>query len=390
MPRFSTNSIHGHGHGDDPYGSLKTPIYQTSVYEFPDPETGLPRKSDRGFDLKYSREENPTVRALEKLLARLEGGLDSLAFSSGMAAIAAVYFSSLNSGATVLLPKECYGATQALARALRRFGVSCLLERSDSPAFLERIGKEVSLVFVETVTNPLVHVADVEAIAARCSELEIPLIVDNTFATPVIYNPLMDGASLVIHSLTKYISGHNDVIGGAIVASSRERLEELWEWRRLLGSILSPFAAFLITRGAATLEPRFEKQSKTAMALAEFLRDHPKVEKVYYPGLSDSPSKSTADKLFKKRLYGGVLSFEVKGGRKAALTILRKTRIIKPSPSLGGVESLLTYPVWSAAKSMPPELRAELGITEGLLRLSIGLEDVEDLKEDLENAFKEV
>jgi len=390
MHRFSTKSIHGHDFYDERCGLFKVPIHQTSVYEHPDRRTGEPRKTDRGFDLKYSREENLTVRALEKILAKLEDGLDSLAFSSGMAAISAAFLSKLKSGSKILLPKECYGATQQLAQALEKLGVKVILARSDSEEFLEKLEENVSLALVETITNPLVKVVDVKAVAERCRELNIPLIVDNTFATPVIYNPLKDDAWIALHSLTKYIAGHNDVIGGAIIVKDSEDLELLWDWRRMLGSILSPFDAFLTIRGVATLEARFEKQSKTALELAEFLEDHPKIEEVYYPGLSSSPYKRVADALFKKRLYGGVLSFKVKGGQREVIAVLRKVEVIKSSPSLGGVESLLTYPIWSAVKNMPEELRRELGITDNLLRLSIGLEDVEDLKEDLDAALSTI
>jgi len=174
------------------------------------------------------------------------------------------------------------------------------------------------------------------------------------------------------------------------VAGDRETLRELWNWRRKLGSILSPFDAFLIIRGISTLEVRFEKQCRSALEIAEYLVDHPKVEEVYYPGLADSPYKRVADKIFRRRLYGAVLSFRVRGGRREALKLLRSLKVIKPAPSLGGVESLLTYPIWSAAKNMDPEQRRELGITENLLRLSIGLEDVEDLKEDLGEALSRI
>mgnify|MGYP005651231925 FL=1 len=371
-------------------GAFKPPIYQTAIYEHPDRLMGKPRLSDRGFDLKYSREENPTVRALERILARLEDGLDALAFGSGMAAISAAYLSKLKTGSRILLPKECYGATQELAENLGKFGIECVLARSDTGEFLEKLDRGITLALIEPITNPMIRVVDVEEIAGRCGELEIPLIVDNTFSTPILLNPLKYGAWISLHSLTKYLAGHNDVIGGAIIIEDRETLQELWNWRRKLGSILSPFDAFLIIRGISTLEVRFEKQCRSALEIAEHLRDHPKVEEVYYPGLADSPYKRVADKLFRKRLYGAVLSFRVRGGQREALKLLRSVKTIKPAPSLGGVESLLTYPIWSAAKNMKPDQRKELGITENLLRLSVGLEDVEDLKEDLDRALSQI
>ncbi|MCX8187752.1 MAG: cystathionine gamma-synthase family protein [Nitrososphaeria archaeon] len=390
MPKISTDAVHGHGYYDEERGVFKVPIYPTAVYEHPDRRSGRPKTSDRGMELKYSREENLTARALEKLVAKLEKGVDSLAFNSGMAAISTAYISRLKPGDRILVPKECYGTTQQLAQDLSKFGVECVLARSDTEEFLEKLESGVSLALIETITNPMVRVVDAKELARRCSELGIPLIVDNTFATPILYNPLEDGAWVALHSMTKYLSGHNDVVGGVIVVGDGDDLGELWEWRRKLGTIISPFDAFLIIRGISTLKPRFEAQSRNALAIAEFLSDHPKVRAVYYPGLPDSPYKSRADRIFKERLYGGVLSFEVRGDQKEALKLLSEVRIIKPSPSLGGTETLITYPIWSAAKSMPRELLGELGITEGLLRLSLGLEDVEDLKEDLDRALSSI
>jgi cystathionine gamma-synthase len=390
MRKPSTEAIHGHGYRDRERGVFKVPIYQTAIYEYPDSATGAPRLSDRGLDLKYSREENHTVRALERILARLEKGVDCLAFGSGMAAIATAYLSRLNAGSKLLVPLECYGTTQELAQNLSKFGVTCVLARSDTSEFLEKLEDGVSLALVETITNPMIRVVDVREVARRCRELGIPLIVDNTFSTPILYNPLEDGAWITIHSLTKYIAGHNDVVGGAIIVGNEDDAKSLWNWRRKLGSIMSPFDAFLTIRGVATLEARFEKQSRSAMEIAEFLEDHPKVLEVYYPGLSSSPYRSVADRLFKRRLYGGVLSFKVRGGQREAIEVLRGTEIIKSTPSLGGVESLLTYPIWTAAKNMSKEQLDALGIGENLLRLSVGLEDVEDLKEDLDKALSRI
>ena len=211
---------------------------------------------------------------------------------------------------------------------------------------------------------------------------------DNTFATPLLYRPLDRGAWLSVHSVTKYIGGHNDIVGGAIALNDPIDLVELWEFRRRLGSIMGPFEAFLALRGVATLKARFDVQCKNALALAKFLEDHPKVEAVYYPGLKDNPYHKTADKLFlEKGLYGGVLSFKVKGGKPKAIDVLKRIRLVKPSPSLGGTESLLNYPITSASKTISPAVRKELGITENLLRLALGLEDIEDLQADLEQAL---
>ncbi|RLF06570.1 MAG: cystathionine gamma-synthase family protein [Thermoprotei archaeon] len=383
--RFSTKLIHGHGFFDEATGAFIPPIYQTAIFEQPDRRTGETRLTDRGTELKYSREENPTVRALERTLAALEEADDALAFSSGMAAISTTYVALLKRGSRLVVPAQAYGTTIQLATELTKFGVKIAKVWPSTDSIIEAV-RTGDVVLVETITNPTLRVIDVPAVAKRCREVGATLVVDNTFASPVIYRPLADGADLVIESLTKYIAGHNDVVGGCIAGPS-ESIAQLWEWRRRMGSIAHPFDAFLTLRGLKTLEVRFERQSRTALEIAEFLEDHPLVEEVMYPGLSSSPYKELADRMFIKKLYGGVVSFKVKGGRSKALRVLSRVHVIRPSPSLGGTESLLTYPVISAAKTIPEEDRKKLGITEGLLRLSVGLEDPEDLKEDLATAL---
>jgi cystathionine gamma-synthase len=387
LARPSTDSVHGHDYYDVNTGTFKVPLYLSTIFEHPDRRTGETRKSDRGFEQKYSREENPTVRGFEKVVAKLERGREALAFSSGMGAIAAVYVTALASGDSVVITKESYGTTQDLALNLSKFGVKTTLAGPETEDFLAKIDEGVSLVMVETITNPLLRVVDVRKIAKRCQEVGAKLVVDNTFATPLLYRPLEDGAWLALDSVTKYIGGHNDVIGGALSLDDPMDLVELWEFRRRLGSIMGPFEAFLALRGVGTLKVRFNEQSRTAQALAEFLEDNPKVESVYYPGLKDSPYRTTARRLFNQNVFGGVLGFKVKGGKKETLGVLRDVKVVKPSPSLGGTESLLNYPLTSASKTLSPAVRRELGIGENLLRLAVGLEDVEDLKEDLSQAL---
>ena len=387
MKRFSTESVHGHEYYDVETGAFRVPLYLSTIFEHPDRRTGEARKSDRGFEQKYSREENPTVRGFEKVIAKLEQGSQALAFNSGMGSIAAVYLSALSAGDTVVITKESYGTTQDLALNLGKFGIKTVLAGPDTEDFLEKIKPDVSMVLVETITNPQARVVDVRKIAKRCKETGTRLVVDNTFATPLLYKPLLDGAWVTLLSVTKYLGGHNDVIGGALVLNDSMDLIELWEFRRRLGSIMGPFEAFLALRGVSTLKVRFEAQSRNALAVAEFLQDHPKVEEVFYPGLKTSPYHGTARSLFNENLFGGLLSFKVRGGKKEALEVLRKVQVIKPSPSLGGTESLLNYPVTSASKTLPPNVRKELGIGDNLLRLALGLEDIEDLKEDLSQAL---
>ncbi|MGC8932206.1 MAG: cystathionine gamma-synthase family protein [Candidatus Methanodesulfokora sp.] len=382
----STTAIHGHGFLDESYGAFIPPLYLTAIFE----QRGEPRLSDRGLELKYSREENPTVRALEKVLAKLEQGIDAVAFNSGMAAISTLFMSLLHSNAKVILPMEVYGSTMDLLMKLsQKFPVNVEIVFPETENIAEKIKeRKPDIVFVETLTNPTLRVIDVEVLARECADSHCVLVVDNTFATPLLFNPMEKGARFVVHSLTKYIAGHNDVIGGCVVVSRRDDLEALWDWRRLIGGIIQPFEAYLTLRGIKTLEVRLEKASRSAQAIAEFLCGHPAVEKVFYPGLGDNPYKPIADRMFKRKLYGGVVSFTVKGGEKSALHVLRKVRIIKPSPSLGGAETLLTYPVKSAAKPIPEDMRTAIGITSGLLRLSVGLEDVDDLIKDLDQALQ--
>jgi cystathionine gamma-synthase len=389
LPKPATDSVHGHDYYDVESGAFRVPLYLSSVFEHPDRRTGEARKSDRGFEQKYSREENPTVRGFEKVVAKLEKAQEALAFSSGMSGIAAVYLTALSSGDTMVITKESYGTTQDLALNLSKFGIKTVLAGPETEDFLEKIKPGVALVLVETITNPLVRVVDIPAITKRCKEVGARLVVDNTFATPLLYRPLERGAWLSVHSVTKYIGGHNDVVGGAIALNDPLDLVELWEFRRRLGSIMGPFEAFLALRGVATLKARFDVQCKSALTLARHLHDHPKVEAVYYPGLKDSPYRKAADELFlEKGVYGGVLSFKVKGGKDKAIDVLKKIKLVKPSPSLGGTESLLNYPITSASRTISPAVRKELGIGENLLRLALGLEDVEDLRDDLDQALR--
>lgn len=383
--RISTKCIHGHEYYDKKTGAFKVPIYMTALFEQLDKETGIIRLSDRGLEQNYSREENITVRGLEKILSKIEYGDDALAFNSGMAAISTLYLALLKTGDKIIVSKECYYLTQELAYDIQKFGVKCILAGPSTDDFTEKISNDVKLIIIETITNPTLKIIDIREIAKVCKETNTYCIVDNTFATPILYNPLKDNATLVIHSMTKYISGHNDVIGGAIIGPET-LIYKLWGWRKKLGNILSPMDAYLIIRGINTLKARFTIQSNNAKVIAEFLQEHPKIEEVYYPGLKTNPYYTLANKLFKTKMYGGVLTFKVKGGAEKAIKIMRNLKIIKPAPSLGGTESLIYYP-GKYIEKLPKEIREELGITENMLRLSIGLEDVEDLKEDLDNAL---
>ncbi|MEM2016901.1 MAG: cystathionine gamma-synthase family protein [Nitrososphaerota archaeon] len=377
--------MHGHKYRDEKNGVFIPPIYQTAIFEQP----GWTRKTDRGVDLKYSREENLTVESLENVITELEEGGDSLCFSSGMAAISTIYFSTLRKYDQIVLSAESYGTTLQLGEKLREFGIDVQVSWPETENIIESINRKTKLVLIEVVTNPTLRVFNIREIAEVCRENKTILVVDNTFATPYLYKPLKDGVDIVLHSLTKYLSGHNDVLGGSIT-SSKEKILELWDWRRMLGTIIPPFEAFLIIRGLKTFELRMEKHCKNALIIAEHLQEHPKITEVLYPGLTSNKYHDIAKKLFNNKGFGGVVSFRIKGGEEEVVRLMKNLKIIKPAPSLGGAESILTYPVISAAMTMPKDLRDKLGIKEDLLRLSVGLEDVEDLIEDIDKALASI
>ncbi|RLF07058.1 MAG: cystathionine gamma-synthase family protein [Thermoprotei archaeon] len=381
MPREITRTIHGGEEVTEGLVPFITPIYQTAVFPYP-LSNG---KKFRGRPLKYSREDNPTNIVLERRLANLEDGEDALVFSSGMAAIATCFFHLLKSGSKLVLSRDVYGVTIPLARSFEKYGVKVDLRGPDAQDLVNAIRDSNTIVFVESISNPILRVMDLDLLASACRDVGATLIVDNTFATPLNLKPLTRGASIVIHSLTKYIAGHNDVIGGAVISNAKV-INELWTTRTRLGCVLDPHAAFLILRGLKTLNARLRASQESARAIAEYLEDHNLVTKVYYPGLPSHPSYEVAKRLL--RGYGSVVSFEVKGDEATAKRFLRNLKVIKPSPSLGGCESLASHPASSSHRDLPREERTRLGISENLIRLSIGLEDVNDLIEDIDSALK--
>jgi cystathionine gamma-synthase len=386
LARLSTDAVHGHEHRDV-YGSHIPPIYASVIYEYIDYELGLATFIDRGNYLRYGREENPTTRALERVVAKLEQMEDALAFNSGMAAISATFLWHLKPGSRIVVPMELYSSTFVLLNNLAsKLGVKVEKVWPSAEAIAEAVDSSTTMVFIEAMTNPTNKVIDLDYLSKHLDLGETMLVVDNTFTTPVALKPVKFGAKLVIHSATKYLGGHNDVVGG-VVASQKSVVADLWEWRRLLGGILQPFEAYLVLRGIKTLEVRFERHSKNAQAVAEFLAEHPRVEEVMYPGLSKNPYHEIAKRLFEKPLFGGVLSFRIRGGYEDAVGVLKKLRVIKRCPSLGGTESMAVLPTKGASMFIEPEHRVKLGITDSLVRLSIGLEDVDDIIEDLAQAL---
>lgn len=371
---------------EDPFSSVVPPVYLSAVFGYISDEEA--KRDDRGEVVRYSREVNPTLRPLERAVASLEGSDDALAFSSGMSSIVTTFMALLRRGAKVLTLKELYGASLEVIKELTSLaGGSVKSVYPDADSVVEELSRDsYDLVFVEVMTNPTLKVIDVREVARAASEAGAALVVDNTFTTPLLVRPIRLGATVVVHSSTKYLSGHDDVVGG-VVATGADLARALVRWRRLLGTIQQPFEAYLTYRGLKTLPVRFERVSRTAKALAEFLHDHSRVRAVHYPGLPDDPSHSVAERLFERKMYGGVLSFTLKGGLEEAKRFLRSLRLARPAPSLGGTETLVTIPTLTASSHIPPEDRALLGIEDSLVRVSVGLEDPEDLIEDFSRAL---
>ena len=384
MTRISTKSIHGHGM-EDKYGSIIPPIYVSAIYQFLDDEHAI--RSDRDLVIKYAREENPTLRALERVIATLEETDDALTFSSGMAAISTTLIRFIKPNTKVIIPIEVYSTTLQLFEKLSlKIGFELIKVWPSAESIIEAIDKKTSLILLEVMTNPTLKIIDLEYVMNSLPSDNVMVIVDNTFTTPILLKPARLGVNLIIHSLTKYLAGHNDVIGGAVAGPS-DIIKDLWDWRRMLGTFQQPFEAYLTLRGIKTLEVRFEKASKNTLIIAEFLSEHSRIEEVMYPGLSTSPYHDIARRLFLKPLYGAVLSFKIKGSKNEIIRFLKRLKVIKPAPSLGGTESLISIASAAAAKYIPREERMKLGITDNLLRLSVGLEDVNDLIEDLDQAL---
>jgi cystathionine gamma-lyase len=374
---FSTRAIHAGQEADAATGATVVPIYATSTYTQEAPG------KHKGYE--YSRSGNPTRTALETCLAALEGGERGLAFASGLAATTAV-LSILKPGDEVAAAADLYGGTyRLLERVLKPWGLVTRYTEDLSPAGFARIVTPATrLVWIETPTNPLLQIVDIAAIAAVARKVGAPLAVDNTFASPYLQLPLTLGADLVVHSTTKYLGGHSDVIGGAVIGS-RALLEPIAFYQNAAGGVPGPFDAWLTLRGLKTLAVRMERHSSNARHLAELLARHPKVARVYYPGLPSHPGHEVARK--QMRDFGGMISISLRGGKEAALRMLTRTRLFSLAESLGGVESLIGHPATMTHASIPPEIRQARGIDDGLVRLSVGIEDVADLQRDLENAL---
>jgi cystathionine gamma-lyase len=375
---FSTRAIHV-GQGADPAtGATVVPIYATSTFTQEAPG------QHKGYE--YSRSGNPTRAALELCLAALENGERALAFASGLAATTAV-LSTLRPGDEVVAAADLYGGTfRLLERVFKPWGlVSRFIDDASPRGFAAAISSATKMVWIETPTNPLLQVIDIAAVAAEAHRRGALLAVDNTFASPYLQRPLELGADLVVHSTTKYLGGHSDVIGGAVIGG-RTLLDPIAFYQNAAGAVPGPFDSWLLLRGIKTLAVRMDRHCQNARALAEWLESHPKVERVYYPGLAEHPNHDVAAQ--QMRDFGGMISVRLKGGAESAALMLQRTRLFSLAESLGGVESLISHPATMTHASIPPEIRKARGVDSGLVRLSVGIENVEDLRDDLASALK--
>jgi cystathionine gamma-lyase/cystathionine beta-lyase len=377
--RFETLAIHSGERPDRAFGAITPPIYQTSTFVFED--VG----KTRGYD--YSRTANPTRKVLEDTIARLEGGRAGFAFATGMAAEATVIH-LLKAGDHIVSGDDVYGGSYRLFQnVMTDFGLEFTFVRMNSrERILDAIRPNTKMLWLETPSNPLLNIVDVEMVVDIARKHNLLTVIDNTFATPYFLRPIEFGVDLVVHSTTKYLNGHCDVVGGAVVTTTDELSERVQFLLNALGTCASPFDCWLVLRGIETLPVRMKRHEENATAIADYLKGHPALKRVFYPGLSTHPGHEIARRQMKG--FGGVVSFELKGGTQAVNSFLRKVRVFALAESLGGVASLAEYPATMSHASMPEDYRQKVGITEELVRLSVGLENIDDLIDDLSQALK--
>jgi cystathionine beta-lyase/cystathionine gamma-synthase len=377
--KLATRIIHAGAEPDPSTGAIMTPIFQTSTYVQEAPG------KNKGYE--YARSQNPTRKALEDALAVIENGKHALAFSSGVAATDAV-IKLLNPGDEVIAANDMYGGTYRLfTKVFEKFGIKFIYVDTTNTANVEAaVTANTKLVWIETPTNPLMNITDIAAIAAISKKAGALLCVDNTFASPYLQNPLDLGADIVMHSATKYLGGHSDVIQGCLVMNDTDLREKLYFLQKSCGAVPGPMDCFLVLRGIKTLHVRMKQHCANGAVIAEFLRNHPKVDKVYWCGFTDHPNYDIARK--QMRDFGGMMSFTLKdNSAEAAMKVLSGTKLFSLAESLGGVESLINHPASMTHASIPREERIKNGLTDGLIRLSVGIEDAEDLVKDLEQAI---
>jgi len=376
--KFSTKAIHAGQEPDPSTGAIMTPIFQTATYA----QAGL--GEHKGFE--YSRTQNPTRSALQECMAALEDGRYGLAFASGMAAETAI-LSLLSAGDHIVSCDDLYGGSYRIfERVMRRYNVeTTYVATGNIAAYEQAIRPNTKMIWLETPTNPLLRLVDIQAVAEIAHRHHLLVVVDNTFASPYFQQPLKLGADIVVHSTTKYLNGHSDVIGGALVLNNEEVSQALQFYQNAAGGVPSPFDAWLTLRGIKTLAVRMRQHEENAMAVAKFLAEHPRVEKIYYPGLPAHPDYELAKRQMSG--FGGMVSFQFKGVYADVDKVVRRLKVFTLAESLGGVESLICHPASMTHGSIPKDMRESRGLTDTLLRLSVGIEDVDDLLADLEQAL---
>ena len=378
---FETRAIHAGQEPDPTTGAIMTPIYTSSTYVQESPGV------HKGYD--YSRSVNPTRKALESCIADLEGSNYGFAFASGMSASATV-LELLDSGDHVIAMDDLYGGTYRLFENVRKRSAGLeftFCDLSDLNTLETSINKNTKMIWIETPTNPLLKIADLSAISQFAKKHNLIAVCDNTFCSPYVQNPLDFGFDIVVHSATKYLNGHSDLIGGVVVCSNEKTglANEILYLQNAVGSIMNPFDSFLLLRSLKTLSVRMERHCTNAQEIANLLESHQAIEKVIYPGLASHPQHDIAKKQMKG--FGGMISVVLKGGLDSATSFLEKTKIFSLAESLGGVESLIEHPAIMTHASIPREVREEIGISDGLVRLSVGIESLDDLVEDIENSL---
>lgn len=380
--KFGTKVIHAGLKYDIATGAIMTPIYQTSTY--------IQAEVGKHNGYAYSRTLNPTRDALEKNLAALENGKYGACFGSGMAAIDCV-IKFLKPGDEVISTSDLYGGSYRLFTTIfEKYGIKFhFVSMNDTSEIEAKVNKNTRLIWVETPTNPMMNVIDIAAVSKIAKENDCLLAVDNTFATPFLQTPLDLGADIVMHSATKYLGGHSDVVMGALACNNKEIAKEIYRIQNSCGAICGPQDAFLVLRGIKTLHLRMQRHCENGRAVATFLKEHPKVDVVYWPGFESHPNHEIAKRQMKD--YGGMVSFSLKGNKlKDAMVVLRSVKLFALAESLGGVESLIGHPVTMTHSAIPKSEREKVGVVDSLIRLSVGAEDVSDLIEDLENALKSI
>lgn len=386
---FNTKLVHA-GDFEDAYGSAVTPIYQTSTFKFRNAKHGADCFAGIDPGYIYTRIGNPTINALEDKLAELENGYKGIAFSSGMSAVNAVYMAILGKDLHIITTDAMYGPSRAvLEKYYVNFGVQFdCIDTSEIQNIEQAIKPNTRLLYIETPTNPTMALTDIRKASELAHKHGILVCVDNTFCSPYLQKPLDLGADIVLHSITKFINGHADVVGGALIAKDQEVYKKLRQTMVYMGSNMDPHQAYLVIRGVKTLALRMERSEKNAMEVAKFLESHPKVEWVKYPGLASHPQHELAKTQMSG--FGAMISFELKGGYSAGETLMNNVKLTLLAVSLGGVESLIQHPASMTHAAISKKDREAAGITDGLVRLSVGIEDYQDIIEDLKQALDKI